>query len=173
MMTGNDTELVKGHISDIFVQYLGVLQKCATDKEYRRQFEDNPRPILADIGMKIPQDAKIVLESDKRRWPGVFIDSINAEKTERLEIQEGPLKIDRMTRYNTQEDNAGANGEQIKIIEKKETTSYFKPQIIEVETGKTWDENRVAVVIPYFDVEKELYAKIKIENEEVVLTAAC
>ena len=204
MMRENDVDRVKTDISGIFVNYLQVLHDCATDKEYRRKFEDNPRPILAEIGMKIPEDAKIILEPDKRRWPGVFIDSIYAEdkvypptgyrgigeggaktgedgtvptmKKDRLEIREGALEVDQITTYDTEENRIDSNGERTKKMaqkQDKDTTAYFHPQVIEVETGKTWKENRVVVVVPYFDVEKELYAKIKIENEEIVLTAGC
>lgn len=182
---------IMNEISSLFVRYLEVLKKCAENEDFRLQFEDNPRAILEEeVGMKIPIRAKIKLESDKRRWPAVVINSRYAEEEgkrvleetvpkivkDRLEIREGGLEVEKVTDYDVEEYKKDENNERKKIRARKEdneTTGYYKPQEVEVESGKSWEDSEVEVIIPYFDVEKELYAKIKIENEEIVLTAAC
>ena len=62
----HDEDLING----ICERYLHVMNCCIQYEEIKEYFEKDPRPFLVDfVGMKIPEDAIIILDQNGTRWP--------------------------------------------------------------------------------------------------------
>jgi len=155
----NDYNPVEGIINRICEKYLHLLGACIKYPEVKDAFENDPRPFLVNfVGMKIPEDAMIVLDPNGTRWPVARFLKSSGE----VEYVEGALSVT--------ENNYLESGK----IKSKTVKRNKESLVVEDIPMKRKDCDKIIITMPYFTSETDLLTEYKFEGAgepEIVLSS--
>ena len=158
-LKGKHEKLVK-----ITERYMMLMAHCISDSEFREEFERSPREALVDfVGMKIPEDATIVLDPYGPRWPiASFLKETEEEKVE-VTYTEGPLSIT--------ENIYDISGVLKRQVGERKTDGGMGMSI----PIKRDECGKMVVVMPYFTFETDLLTEYKFEgsSEAELILSSC
>lgn len=166
-MSSNEVEYseeIDKKIKTIYINYCNLLLKCARDPDVRDDFLNRPRKYLTEeVGMTIPPEVHVQLDRDRLRWPIVIAKTAKG----RILIREKGLAMKVIEKWSSGERDT----EVTKVVKPGEIDLYLdKPASMLVQ--KALDKGKVVVVMPYFDIGKEVLGKIEISDEcEIVLSS--
>lgn len=146
-------------INRICERYLHVMNCCIQYEGVKEIFEKYPRPFLVDfVGMKIPEDAIIVLDPNGTRWPVARFLNDSGE----VEYIEGALSV--------VENNYLETGK----IKSNTVIRDEKSLVVKNIPMKRNQCKKMIITMPYFTSETDLLTEYKFEGAgepEIVLSS--
>ena len=150
---------VKEKVESICINYLKIMSRCISDSKFKEEFISNPRPYLEEeVGMRIPEKAKIILDPNGRHWPEVRINTGNGT----IDFIEHALSV--------KEDKWQNTG----VVESNTITCDKTEQVIK-DINANLDDCEVLVILPFFTSDTDLLTeyKFKDDNEPSIVLSSC
>ena len=153
----NESPAVDKSIQSIYANYLQLMVNCTKDEKLREDFIKNPRPFLNEVGMTIPNSAKILLDDEDLDRPKVYIKT----KDGKIKIQEQRLGL----QLNYESARDGEQNESIVLKNQAE---------IKISVQEELKHCDVVVTLPFLNSKVDMLGEVKFsDNSEIILSGCC
>lgn len=157
---------------EIWVNYMQFIVQCANDKDLKTDFLQNPRPHLAQVGMKIPESVEVVIDTQGPRAPAVYI------KTEEEEVvvveQEGALIVLKELPFEKPiKEIITSLDVKTREFQLKSAKADTRAIAVCVEVEEKLEECEVVMRLPFLDAEKDIFGEVRFGDGEELLMTCC
>jgi|GEM_PF-4486581 len=153
----NQSDEINGKIRNICANYWQLMVDCAKDEALRADFIKSPHPYLKEVGMVVPEGAKVLLDSENAEWPVVFIKT----KDGKIQVQEQKLGVNL-----THTPNSGK--------EQNENILLKSQGEVEIKVQQALKDCDVVVKLPFLDAQMDMLNEVKFaDGAEIILSGIC
>lgn len=166
-------------LKEVWINYAKFIIQCAEDERLKRDFLMNPRPHLAELGMKIPESIGIVLDTaGGSNRVSLYIKSeeeqlVLEERGDKMTILEEAL----LSENPIQEIIASRQTKIHELQDKVGQLDKSTPSIIgkvSMTLKKKLEDCEAVLRIPFFDPDRDIFGEVKFaDGEELLVTCTC
>ncbi len=149
--------VVEEKIRSICTGYCNLMAECCADQKVFDHFKENMHEALnaPEVGMTIPDNVNIVLNTKEGRWSKVYVRTKNGN----VSILEKPLGLDVIETFPNKE-------------EKSITVVPFDDIHVSIQNALTLDGCIAVAELPFFDVNEDSLIDFKLNDDttEIILS---